>query len=114
LIQKEQGRYRGRRVEPHNRYPLMLTRLRAAAFLESKAYLPKAVRWFAKTAQLVSVLDLEQYRPRGSNPQVPPYSDAPAILMLFLSTMSILVAPPPLRATRAFVQSDDQTLNPRA
>jgi hypothetical protein len=34
----------------------------SAAFPESKAYLPKTARWFARQSSLVSVLDLEQYR----------------------------------------------------
>ena len=58
-------------------------------FPESKAYLPKAVRWFAKTAQLVSVLDLEQYRLRGRTPDAPLLGSTSDTDVVSLSTMSI-------------------------
>jgi hypothetical protein len=69
LIQEKQGSCRGRSAGPHDRLPAHAGTARAAASLESKAYLPRAAHRFVTQPVLVSVLDLEQYRLRGPIPK---------------------------------------------
>ena len=51
---------------------------------DQKAYLPQAAHWFVTRPVLVSVLDLDNIA-LEVEPQIAPYSEQPAILMLYLS-----------------------------
>jgi hypothetical protein len=77
---------------------------------DQKAYLPQAAHWFVTRPVLVSVLDLDNIA-LEVEPQIAPYSEQPAILMLYLSIRCQFGCPSSLRVTWASSErSDDQTL----
>ena len=91
LTRKEQGRW--------FKWPASLPASKVVYLPMRAANAPPLLRRSRQSPHTVSVLDLEQYHPQGSNPQASPYSGRQMILM-FLT----------LNDVNFIRRSDDQTL----